>query len=171
MASLTRRITVISSIINEILNEQINKEFYSGYLYLSMSAHLKELGLNGFSSWTKIQAKEEVEHGLKIFDYLINCNSFVTLKQIKTPDFEFRGVTSIFERIYEHEKSITSSIMSVAKKAEEECDRTTLNFVDWFIEEQIEEEDAVQNIIKRLELFGDNKVALYLMDKELGERK
>jgi ferritin len=162
---------VISSIINEILNEQINKEFYSGYLYLSMSAHLKELGLNGFSSWTKIQAKEEVEHGLKIFDYLINCNSFVTLKQIKTPDFEFKGVISIFERIYEHEKSITSSIMSVAKKAEEECDRTTLNFVDWFIEEQIGEEDAVQNIIKRLELFGDNKVALYLMDKELGERK
>jgi ferritin len=104
-----------------------------------MSAYLKELGLNGFSSWTKIQAKEEVEHGLKIFDYLINCNSFITLKQIKTPEFEFQGILSIFEKIYEHEKSITNSIMSVAKKAEEECDRTTLNFIDWFIEEQLDE--------------------------------
>ena len=161
---------MISETMNEILNEQINKEFYSGYLYLSMSAHLKELGLCGFASWTKIQAKEEVEHGLKIFDYLIDCNSFVTLKQIKTPEFEFEGVLSIFNHIYEHEKCITNSIMEIARKAEEESDRMTLNFVDWFIAEQVEEEEAVKNIIKRLELFGDDKVALYMMDKELSER-
>ena len=161
---------MISNTINEILNEQINKEFYSGYLYLSMSAHLKELGLNGFAKWTKTQAKEEVEHGLKIFDYLINCNSFVTLKQIRTPEFEFKGILSIFNHIYEHEQCITRAVMTIAQKAEEENDRTTLNFMDWFISEQIEEEDAVKNIIKRLELFGDDKVALYLMDKELGER-
>ena len=161
---------MISDKINSILNEQINKEFYSGYLYLSMSAHLKELGLNGFASWTKIQAKEEVEHGLKIFDYLINCNSFVTLKQIRTPEFEFEGILSIFNHIYEHEQCITKAIMSIAQKADEENDRTTLNFIDWFIAEQNEEEEAVKNIIKRLELFGEDKVALYLMDKELGER-
>ena len=161
---------MICEAINEILNEQINKEFYSGYLYLSMSAHLKELGLNGFAKWTRIQAKEEVEHGLKIFDYLINCNSFVTLKQIRMPEFEFQGILSIFNHIYEHEQCITRSIMAIAQKADEECDRTTLTFIDWFIEEQIEEEEAVKNIIKRLELFGEDKVALYLMDKELGER-
>lgn len=160
----------ISDSINEILNEQINKEFFSGYLYLSMSAHLKELGLNGFASWTRIQAKEEVEHGLKIFDYLIDCNSFVTLKQIRTPEFEFNGILSIFNRIYEHEQCITNSVMTIAQKAEEENDRATLNFIDWFIAEQIEEEENVKNIIKRLELFGDDKVALFLMDKELGER-
>ena len=160
----------ISETINEILNEQINKEFFSGYLYLSMSAHLKELGLNGFASWTRIQAKEEVEHGLKIFDYLINCDSFVTLKQIRMPEFEFNGIISIFNRILEHEQCITNAVMTIAQRAEEESDRTTLNFVDWFIAEQIEEEEAVKNIIKRLELFGDDKVALYLMDKELGER-
>lgn len=161
---------MISEAINDILNEQINKEFYSGYLYLSMSAHLKELGLFGMASWMRHQAKEEVEHGLKIFDYLINCNSFVTLKQIRTPEFEFEGILSIFNRVYEHEKCISESIMKVAQKAEEECDRMTLNFVDWFIEEQVEEEEAIKNIIKRLELFGDDKVALYLLDKELGER-
>ena len=119
---------MISDKINNILNEQINKEFYSGYLYLSMSAHLKELGLYGFASWMRLQAKEEVEHGLKIFDYIINSNSFVTLKQIRTPEFEFDGVISIFNTIYEHEKSITQSIMEVARIAEEECDRTTLSF-------------------------------------------
>ena len=161
---------MISNTINEILNEQINKEFYSGYLYLSMSAHLKELGLCGIASWMKHQAKEEVEHGLKILDFLINCNSFVTLKQIKTPDFEFNGILSIFNKVYEHEKCITESIMKVAQKAEEECDRMTLNFVDWFIAEQVEEEEAIKNIIKRIELFGEDNVALYLLDKELGER-
>ena len=161
---------MISEAINEILNEQINKEFYSGYLYLSMSAHLKELGLCGFASWMKHQAKEEVEHGLNIFDYLIDFNSFVTLKQIRMPEFEFNVILSIFNCVYEHEKCITRSVMSVAQKAEEECDRMTLNFIDWFISEQVEEEEAVKNIIKRLELFGDDKAALYLMDKELGER-
>ena len=161
---------MISEAINEILNEQINKEFYSGYLYLSMSAYLKELGLLGIASWMKHQAKEEVEHGLKIFDYLINCNSFVTLKQIKSPEFEFNGILSIFNRVYEHEKCITESVMKVAQRAEEECDRITLNFIDWFVAEQVEEELAIKNIIKRIELFGDDKVALYLLDKELGER-
>ena len=160
----------ISDSINEILNEQINKEFYSGYLYLSMSAHLKELGLFVIASWMRHQAREEVEHGLKIFDYLINCNSFVTLKQIRTPEFEYNGILSIFNRVYEHEKCITESVMKVAEKADEECDRTTLNFIDWFIEEQIEEEENIKNIIKRIELFGDDKVSLYLLDKELGER-
>ena len=79
-------------------------------------------------------------------------------------------MTSIFNRILEHEQCITSSVMEIAKKSEEEHDRTTLNFIEWFIAEQNEEEEAVKNIIKRLELFGDDKVALYLMDKELGER-
>lgn len=161
---------MVSEKINEIINEQINKEFYSGYLYLSMSSHLKEIGLFGFASWTRLQAKEEVEHGLKLLDYLLERDSFVTLKQITMPEFEFKGVISVFNRILEHEKCITSSVMQIAKLAEDECDRKTLTFIDWFIEEQVEEEQNVKNIIKRLEMFGEDKVALYLMDKELGER-
>lgn len=161
---------MISENMNNIINEQINKEFYSGYLYLSMSANLKELGLFGFTSWMKLQAKEEVEHGLKLFDYLISRNSFVTLKQIRTPEFEFNGILSIFNHIYEHEQCITSSVMKIAKTAEEECDRTTLAFIDWFINEQVEEEQVIKDIIKRLKLFGDDKTSLFLMDKELSER-
>ena len=162
---------MVSEKINDIMNEQINKEFYSGYLYLSMSAHMRELGLCGFANWLKLQAKEEVEHGLKILDYLLERNSYVTLKQIRTPDFEFKGILSVFQTLYEHERSITASIMTIAKIAEEECDRQTLSFIDWFIEEQTAEEEQVKNIIKRLEIFGEDKVALYLMDKELNERK
>lgn len=162
---------MVSEKINDIMNEQINKEFYSGYLYLSMSAHMRELGLCGFANWLKLQAKEEVEHGLKILDYLLERSSYVTLKQIRTPDFEFKGILSVFQTLYEHERSITASIMTIAKIAEEECDRQTLSFIDWFIEEQTAEEEQVKNIIKRLEIFGEDKVALYLMDKELNERK
>ena len=161
---------MVSEKINEIMNEQINKEFYSGYLYLSMSAHLHEIGLFGFSSWLKMQAKEEVEHGLKLLDYLLERSSYVTLKQIRTPEFEFKGVSSVFQTLYEHERCITHSVMEIAKLAEEECDRKTLSFIDWFIEEQTEEEQQVKDIIKRLELFGEEKTALYLMDKELGQR-
>lgn len=162
---------MVSEKINEIINEQINKEFYSGYLYLSMSAHLRELGLFGFASWTKLQAKEEVEHGLKLLDYLLERDSFVTLKQISTPEFEFNGVISIFQKIYEHEKCITSSVMQIAKLAEEECDRKTLTFIDWFISEQVQEEQAVKNIIKRLERFGEESASLLLIDQELAKRE
>ena len=162
---------MISEKINEVINEQINKEFYSGYLYLSMSAYLNELGLFGISAWTKRQAREEVEHGLKLLDYLLDRDSFVTLKQISTPEFEYNGILSIFERIYEHEKCITSSVMKIAELAENECDRTTLTFIEWFIEEQIEEELQVKNIIKRIKLFGDNCTSLFMLDNELGEIK
>ena len=163
-------IQMISTTINNVLNEQINKEFYSGYLYLSISAHMQKLGLSGFASWLKHQAKEEVEHGLKIFDYLLECNSFVTLKQIRIPEFEYKNVVDIFNMIYEHEQSVTRSVINVIKFAEEESDRLTLNFMEWFIQEQVQEEEAIKHIVKRLELFGAENSSLFLMDKELGER-
>lgn len=162
---------MLSNKIIEILNEQINREFYSGYLYLSISARFKEMGLYGFASWLREQTREEVEHGLKIFDYLIDCESFVTLKQINMPEIEFHGILSTFELIYEHEKGITKSIAAIAELSEQECDRRTLGFIDWFIEEQIEEEKNIKDIIKKLEIFGDDHVALFIMDKELQKRK
>ncbi len=161
---------MVSEKINIIINEQINKEFYAGYLYLSMSAHLKEIGLTGFAQWLRGHAKEEVEHGLKLLDYLLERNSFVTLKQISMPEFQFDGVLSVFKILYEHERCITKSVMEIAKTAEDECDRKTLTFIDWFIEEQVEEEQIVKNIIKRLELFGEDSASLLLLDNELASR-
>ena len=140
---------MISEKINNALNQQINKEFYSSYLYLSISAYLRESGLLGFARWTKMQAKEELLHGEKIFDFLIDRKGTVHLDKIEKPELNFETPLELFEFIYEHEQSITQAIMCVAQQAEEECDRTTLMFIDWYINEQVEEEYNVLKIIKK----------------------
>lgn len=158
---------MISERILNIINEQINREFYSGYLYLSISAYFREIGLSGFANRTRIQAAEEMNHGMKLFEFVIDRNGKVELKAINSPELVLGTPTEIYQFIYEHEKSITSAIMDVAKFAEEECDRTTLSFIDWYINEQIEEEKNALEIVKRLKLFGDDKASLYLIDEEL----
>ena len=157
--------------VEEILNAQINKEFYSAYLYLAMSAHIDEIGLRGFCHWTKVQAREEVDHGMIIFDYLIARNGNINLKQIEAPQADFQDPLQIFEKIYEHEKSVTSSIECVAYMSEDECDMATRNFIDWYIAEQVEEEATVFEIIKKLQMFGSDKTILYHLDKELAQRE
>ena len=161
---------MISEKINEAINRQINKEFYSGYLYLSMSAYLRESGLFGFAQWTKLQAEEEVQHGTKLFNYLIDRKGTVNLEQIAKPEFNFNSPIEIFKFIYEHEKLVTKSVMEIAEEAEDECDRMTLMFMDWYINEQVEEEYNVHKIIEKLSRFGEDGSALYLSDKEAGER-
>lgn len=162
---------MIKTKVEEILNEQINKEFYSAYLYLAMSAHFDEIGLRGFCHWTKVQAREEVDHGMIIFDYLIARNGNVNLKQIEAPQADFQDPLQIFEKIYEHEKSVTSSIECVAYMSEDECDMATRNFIAWYIAEQVEEEATVFEIIKKLRMFGSDKTILYHLDKELAQRE
>lgn len=162
---------MINTKVEEILNEQINKEFYSAYLYLAMSAHFDEIGLRGFCHWTKVQAREEVDHGMIIFDYLIARNGNINLKQIEAPQANFQDPLQIFEKIYEHEKSVTSSIECVAYMSEDECDMATRNFIDWYIAEQVEEEATVFEIIKKLQMFGSDKTILYHLDKELAQRE
>ena len=158
---------MISERIINIINSKINREFYSGYLYLSISAHFRELGLSGFSHRTREQASEEMNHGMKLFEFVIDRNGKVDLKEINSPVFNLGTPLEIYEQIYEHEKNITTAIMDVAKFAEEECDRTTLSFIDWYINEQVEEEKNALEIVKRLKQFGEDKASLYLMDNEL----
>ena len=162
---------MINKKVEDILNAQINKEFYSAYLYLAMSAYFDEIGLKGFSHWTKVQAREEVDHGMILFDYIIARNGNVDFKQIDIPDADFHEPLQIFEKIYEHEKSVTSSIDSVASMSEDECDLATRNFIDWYIAEQVEEEATVYEVIKKLKRFGSDKSILYHLDKELGGRE
>lgn len=161
---------MISEQINNALNCQINKEFYSAYLYMSISAALRESGLFGFSKWTQIQAKEELTHGEKIFSHLTDRKGRVNLEKIEKPEFSYNTMLELFEFIYNHERSVTRSIMSIAKQAEDECDRTTLMFIDWYINEQVEEEYQVLKFIEKLKLFGQEGSALYLIDKEAGKR-
>jgi len=162
---------MINEKVKEILNEQINKEFYSAYLYLAMSAYLSEMGLYGFSKWTEVQAREEIDHGMVIFDYVIKRKSKVELRGIINPQPQFNGVLDVFEQIYDHERSVTSAIDEIANLTECECDLATRNFIDNYLKEQIEEEDNVSRIIAKLRNFGTEKASLYLMDKELGQRE
>lgn len=160
---------MISDRINDALNKQMNKEFYSAYLYMSISAITKECGLFGFADWLKKQSKEELMHGEKIFDFLIDRKGSVALEEIKKPEFCYNNPLELFKFIYEHEKSITESIMEIAQQAEDECDRMTMMFIDWYINEQVEEESNVLKIIKKLNQFGENGGALYLIDKDAGK--
>ncbi len=162
---------MINEKIQNVLNAQINKEFYSAYLYLAMSAHFDEIGLSGFSNWTKIQAREEVDHGMILFDFIIERNGKVELSQIDVPETSFGSPLEIFEKIYEHEKYVTSSINCVASMSDEECDLAARNFIDWYIAEQVEEERNVYKIILKLKMFGDDKSALFHIDKELNSRE
>ncbi len=162
---------MISDKIRDILNAQINKEFYSAYLYLAMSAYFSEIGLYGFSHWTKVQSKEEIDHGMILFEYILNRKSQVKLQQLDVPTIDMKGPVEVFEQIYQHERSITSSIDSVANMSEGECDLATRNFIDWYLKEQIEEETSVLRIISKLKAFGTDKSALYLIDRELSERE
>lgn len=162
---------MISEKIKDILNEQINKEFYSSYLYLAMSAYFSEIGLYGFSNWTKIQSMEEIDHGMILFEYILNRKSQVDLKNLSSPNMNFNGPIDVFEQIYKHECSITSSIDGVASLSEGECDLATRNFIDWYLKEQMEEEASVLRIISKLKAFGAEKSALYLIDRELSQRE
>lgn len=162
---------MINEKVENVLNAQINKEFYSAYLYLAMSAYFDEIGLFGFANWTKVQAREEVDHGMILFDYIIDRNGTVNLQQIDVPERSFENPLQVFEKVYDHERYVTESINCVASMTEDECDLATRNFINWYIAEQVEEEANAWDIITKLKMFGEDKSALFLYDQELGQRE
>jgi len=162
---------MINEKVLNVLNSQINKEFYSAYLYLAMSAYFDELCLHGFSNWTKVQAREEVDHGMILLDYIIERGGKVHLDQINSPDRDFKNPLQVFDKILEHEKFVTESIHCVASMSDDECDLATRHFINWYISEQVEEEANAKDVIDKLKIFGDDKASLYHIDKELGERE
>ena len=166
-----RVIIMINEKVQDVINSQINKEFYSAYLYLAMSAYFDEIGLFGFANWTKVQAKEEVDHGMILLDYLIERNGNVKLEQINAPQRDFENPLQVFEKILEHEIYVTNSINCVATMSDDECDFATRHFINWYISEQVEEEANARDIITKLKMFCSEKSALYHIDKELGERE
>lgn len=165
------RAQMINEKVQDVLNAQINKEFYSAYLYLAMSAFFDKIGLYGFSNWTKVQAKEEVDHGMIIFDYIVERDGAVKLAQIDVPDENYSTPLEVFEKALAHEKYVTESINCVASMSEEECDLATRHFIDWYISEQVEEEANDRDVITKLKMFGDDKASLYHLDQELGARQ
>lgn len=154
----------------ELLNQQVNKEFYSAYLYLDMSNYYADQDLDGFANWYKIQAQEERDHALLFMEYLQNNNESVTLEAIEKPDKVFNTLLDPLEAGAEHERYVTSLINDIYAVAYELKDFRTMQFLDWFVKEQGEEEKTADSLIKKYKLFGDDPKSLYLLNQELAAR-
>jgi len=154
----------------ELLNQQVNKEFYSAYLYLDMSNYYADQDLDGFANWYKIQAQEERDHALLFMEYLQNNNESVTLEVIEKPDKVFNTLMDPLEAGAEHERYVTSLINDIYAVAYELKDFRTMQFLDWFVKEQGEEEKTADSLIKKYKLFGDDPKSLYLLNQELAAR-
>lgn len=156
--------------VQEVLNKQINAELWSAYLYLSMSAYFESEGFAGFASWMRIQYQEESAHAMKMFNYVNERGGRVTLEPINEVPTEWTSVMDAFEDTYKHECLVTDLINNCVNVAIEERDHASVNFLQWFIDEQVEEEANVSTILDELKMAGTQGHALFMINKELGSR-
>ena len=156
--------------IAKLLNEQINKEFYSAYLYLDISNYYDEMDLDGYANYYMVQAQEERDHALLFMKYLQNNSLKVTLDAIGKPDKVFDSILSALEVAAEHERYVTELINNIYHEAHQAKDYRTMKFLDWFVNEQMEEEDNADSMINRYKLFGGDAKGLYSLDQEYAAR-
>lgn len=161
---------MIQKKMEKALNEQINAELYSSYLYLSMSAYFSSINLNGFSTWMRTQAQEELMHAMKFYDYIIERGGIVTVTGIEAPPIEWDSPLDVFQYTYEHEQKVTGLINDLVDLAASLNDHATTAFLQWFVTEQVEEEASASEIVETLQLIGDSKQGLFMVDKEMGQR-
>lgn len=160
----------MKEIVAKLLNEQINKEFFSAYLYLSFANYFIEQGLNGFANWYQVQAQEERDHATLMTQYMQNNDAKVVYEAIAKPDGSWTQGLEVLKAGLMHEKYVTESIHKIYGAASEEKDYRTLQFLDWFVKEQGEEEKNAVELIRKMELFGSDSKGLYLLDQELATR-
>ena len=153
-----------------LLNQQINKEFYSAYLYLDMSNYYDELDLNGYANYYMVQAQEERDHALLFMKYMQSIGLKVTLDAIDKPDKTFTSILDPLEMAAEHERYVSALINDIYHECHESRDYRTLKFLDWFVDEQREEEDSADSMVSRYKLFGQDPRGLYLLDQEYASR-
>jgi ferritin len=156
--------------VEKAMNQQIQEELFSSYIYLSMAAYFESLNLRGFAHWMRSQAGEEEEHAIKFFDHINERGGRVQLKAIDAPPFEFDSPLAAFRRAFEHEQKITGLIHDLYRLANEEGDYPAYSMLQWFVDEQVEEENSTGAVVDRLEMVGDNKVGLLMLDRELAQR-
>lgn len=156
--------------VSELLNDQVNKEFYSAYLYLDFSIFYEDAGLDGFANWYKIQAQEERDHAMLMMQYLQNNGEKVTLEAIAKPDKVLDDKLHVLELGLEHEQYVTSLIHAIYDAAYSVRDFRTMQFLDWFVKEQGEEEKNAEDMIKKMKLFGDDAKSLYMLNSEMAAR-
>lgn len=156
--------------VSTLLNEQVNKEFFSAYLYLDFANYFANEGLDGFANWYKIQAMEERDHAMLFIEYMQNNGLNVTLEAIAKPDKNLDCRMTVLKLALGHEKYITESINNIYGVAYEDKDFRTMQFLDWFIKEQGEEEKNAEDMIKKMENFGEDAKGLYMLNNELLSR-
>lgn len=161
---------MLSKGIQEAINDQIHHEFLSAYIYLSMAAYLEAESFRGFAHWMRAQAKEEVNHAMRLFDYVNDRNGRVTLKALEQPPSQFKSVLATFEQAFEHEQKVTGMIHKLYELAKQENDYATQVQLQWFINEQVEEEATASQTVDRLKIAGTDGAALLMLDRELGSR-
>ncbi len=161
---------MINEKLQEAFNDQINKELYSAYLYHAMKLYFEELNLQGFVNWFDVQVQEERAHAYGIIDYLNERGGKVDLRAIEKPVVEGSTPLEVFEHVLRHEEFVTSRINALADAADEVRDRAAINFLNWYIKEQVEEEASVSGVLATLRLIGDDKKALLMLDKDLAAR-
>ena len=161
---------MLSQKMQDALNAQINAEMWSAYLYLSMSMAAADKGLKGVANWFAIQFKEEQDHAQIFINYLLSRGGRVKLASIADVETEWDNALAMFEQTLEHEKKVTSLIHNLCAIAAEERDVATANRLNWFVDEQVEEEENARDIIDQLRMIGDDRLGLYMIDKELAAR-
>ncbi|MQN00836.1 MAG: ferritin [Lachnospiraceae bacterium] len=153
--------------ISELINTQVNKEFYSAYLYLDFANFFDDEGLDGFANWYEIQAQEERDHAMLMRQYLINNAEKVTFDAIDKPNIEKKDIITVLKAAYNHEQYVTSLINTIYAAADAAKDYRTMQFLDWFVKEQGEEEKNADDMIKKYELYGSDAKGLYALNQEL----
>jgi len=156
--------------MEEALNAQLNAEIYSAYLYTSMAAYFDAINLTGFANWMKIQTQEELFHAQKFYDYINERGGRVTMEAIEKPEIDWDSTLAVFEFTYKHEQKVTSLINDLVELSRTEKDNATYNFLQWFINEQVEEEASVDAVLQNLKLVGDYGPGTFMVDQELGKR-
>jgi len=156
--------------MRDAVNEQIKWELYSAYLYLSMSAYFASISLEGMATWMRVQAQEELMHAMKFYDFLVERNGKVTLLGVEAPPSKWASPLAAFEKAYEHEQLVTRRIDDLASLALKIKDHATHALVQWFVNEQVEEEASVDRVVQQLKLIGKEGSGLFLLDRELGQR-
>lgn len=156
--------------MEKALNEQINAELYSSYMYLSMAAYFDDVNLPGCAHWMRLQAEEENEHAMKFFDFIQERGGRVRLTAIDAPPAEWKSPVAAFQETLKHERHVTSLIHGLVDLAAELNDHPTSNFLQWFVDEQVEEEASADEVLQRLKMVGDHGPGLFMVDRELGGR-
>lgn len=161
---------MISESMTQAINSQINAEIYSAYLYLGMSAYSTSQGLKGAANWFFVQSQEEMVHAQKFYNYIHSQSGRVLLQSIEQPPADYKSLLHAFEETLAHEKKVTALINGLVDQAGKESDHATEVFLQWFVTEQVEEEESASDVVDRLKLAGDAGAGLFMVDNELAAR-